>query len=215
MTLFDFISKFIFFVIPGMITTILFFHLTGKEIPSKIVAIFYVFLASTLSCFGANGIIYIGNHILGTDCPFIKVTEILSGNQYSLTNWGVVFAIAVAVILGFLAAAAAEHNLIFRLAQKLKITNRKDNKDVWDSLFDKEPWVVVRDYVSDHIYQGRVVQYSDKMDLRELLLDDVIVSSEKDNYEVKHVYLSRKPSEFSIELGEYKEEEGREKDEQR
>lgn len=200
---FDFISKFILFVIPGFIAVTIFLHLTGKEIPDKIPYLLYILLASILSCLGANILIFLGNYLWETDCPTIAVTEILSGNQESLRDWGLYLSLAASGFLGILAATISNRNLLFKISNFLKLTPRSNNDAVWDELFITQPWVIVRDYVTKLNYYGRVSKYSDKCEIREMLLEDVSVTGNQIKYHMKQVYLARNPSEFSIEVDDY------------
>ena len=71
-------------------------------------------------------------------------------------------------------------------------------------MFDRQPWIVVRDYVTGNTYYGKVIKYSDGTETRELLLKEVSVWSKADGeYKMEEVYLSRLPSEFSIEIDNY------------
>lgn len=107
-------------------------------------------------------------------------------------------------ILTFVAVFVFDRNLLFRVANYLKISYRSDNNAVWDYMFDYQPWIVVRDYITGNVYYGKVVKYSDDHEAKELLLEDVSVWSKKDgHYKMVEVYLSRMPSEFSIEIDDY------------
>lgn len=93
---------------------------------------------------------------------------------------------------------------LFRFANFLNLSHRADNSSVWDYMFDRQPWIVVRDYVTGNTYYGKVIKYSDGTETRELLLEEVSVWSKADGeYKMEEVYLSRLPSEFSIEIDNY------------
>jgi hypothetical protein len=97
-------------------------------------------------------------------------------------------------------------NVLFRVSNRFKITNRTDNEDIWDELFDEQPWIIFRDYITKHTYWGRVRKVSDKKQEREIVLEEVTVYDEngEELYKMKQVYFCRNSSEFSIEIDNYK-----------
>lgn len=209
MTVFDFIERFILFVVPGFVGYSLFCYLTGKRQSSELFSIAYIFIISILSFLGGNMMLFLINYLPNTGFEMVNVSQILSGDKQSLSTAGLASAIFASVIIGFLAFGIYEHDLLFRFANIIKLTNRIDNDDVWVDLFDEEPWVVVRDHVTGNTYFGKVVSFSDSEDnkLREILLEDVDVYSICDgDYKMKQVYFSRNPSEFSIEIDYYEKE---------
>lgn len=205
MTAYDFIARFILFVIPGIIVYLEFLYLTGRQPAAELLSVAYVFIASTMSFVAGNGMMAAANLIPVIELEPVDVVQVLSGDGRSLTTPGVAFAILAAFLLGLLAVAVVENRLMFRLLNKLGISRKTDNEDVWDSLFELQSWIILRDYVTGNTYYGRVEAYSDKHDQRELLLEDVWVWGERDgDYQMEKVYISRLPSEFSIEIDDYR-----------
>lgn len=206
MTVFDFIERFILFVVPGFVGYSLFCYLTGKRQSSELFSIAYIFIISILSFLGGNLIIFLINHFSTIQLSVVNVAQILSGDKQSLTTMGICSAISTSIIIGFLAVGVHDHKILFRIANLIKLTHRVDNADVWSYLFDSQPWVVVRDYITGNTYYGRVVRYSDSDEskLREILLDEVTVTlPNSGEYKMNRVYISRNPSEFSIEIDNY------------
>ena len=211
MTIFDFIERFILFVIPGVIVYVEFSYLTGKRAPAEWLSLTYVFLASTLSFVFGNLLILAVNLLPQFEFSLVDIAKILSGDQESLSTAGLVFSIIAAVVLGLLTVFIWDKRYIFRLANWMHITHKTDNDQVWDYLFDFQPWVILRDYVTGNTYYGRVDRYSDGDGVREILLEEVSVWSKADGeYKMEKVYISRNPSEFTIEIDNYAKE--REKD---
>lgn len=204
MTVFDFAQRFILFVIPGVIAYSMFCYLIGKPALTNLIGVSYIFVASIISYIVGNLLLQFVNLFSCVDFQLVQVTQILSGDNESLSVSGITAAVIAAIILTFIAVFVFDRNLLFRLANYLKISYRSDNNAVWDYMFDYQPWIVVRDYVTGNVYYGRVVKYSDDHEAKELLLEDVSVWSKKDgHYKMVEVYLSRMPSEFSIEIDDY------------
>ena len=207
MSVFDFIQQFILFVIPGVITYLLFCYLTGKTPLKDLLTVTIIFICSTVSFFIGNRFLMIINLFPCVDIQLADVAQILAGNTKGLTVPNVISSIVASIILAELAVLFWDKRILFRIANRLRITGRTDNDEVWDNMFDSQPWVIVRDYVSSNVYYGCVVKYSDRTTIRELLLVDVMVYSKNDgDYHMEQVYIARSPSEFSIEIDKYNEE---------
>lgn len=206
MTVFDFIERFILFVVPGVVGYSLFCYFTGKRHSSELFSIAYIFIISILAFLFGNAMLLLVNCLPNIHFQVVNVAQILSGDKQSLSTAGLVCAIIASIIIGLSAVGVYEHNLLFRLANKIKLTNRVDNTDVWEYLFYEQPWVVVRDYITGNTYFGKVIKFSDSENNkpREILLKNVDVYSVDDgDYEMEQVYLARLPSEFSVEIADY------------
>ncbi|MEE3492044.1 hypothetical protein [Ruminococcus sp.] len=204
MSVFDFIQQFILFVIPGVITYLLFCYLTGKKPLTDLLSVAIIFICSTVSFLLGNLLLLLLNLLPFFNFQLADVAQILAGNTKGLTVPNLIAAIVSSILLGVVAVLFWDKNLLFRIANRFKITKRTDNDEVWDNMFDSQPWVILRDYVSNNVYYGCVVKYSDKTTTREMLLVDVNVCSENEgDYHMEQVYISRAPSEFSIEIDKY------------
>ena len=207
MTLFDFVSKSILFLIPGLISHTIFSYLIGEKPLREASSICYVLVESSLACLIANICIWIGNRYFYATIPLIKVEAILSGTGVEMSTSGLTISIICAIGLGYILVGLYEKNAMFKVANTLKLSNRLDNKDVWTYLCDNHHWIIVRDYVSGNVYYGNIETYSDTGGRRELLLRDVSVFSLRDGeYKMDRVYLSRESSEFSVEIDDYRKE---------
>lgn len=207
MTLFDFIERFILFVIPGVIAYSMFCYLAGKRPLTDLLNISYIFIASIFSFIVGNFLLQVVNIFSCIKFQLVDVTQILSGNNGSLSVSGIISATVAAIALALVAIFFWDRNLLFRFANFLNLSHRADNNPVWDYMFDIQPWIIVRDHVTGNTYYGKVIKYSDGNEIRELLLEDVRVYSKKNGeYKMLNVYLSRLPSEFSIEIDDYNKE---------
>jgi hypothetical protein len=120
-------------------------------------------------------------------------------------SWGeIALSAVIAVLLGATVAAIGNHNLLYRAAERLGISRKFGEPDVW-SYFLNSPdiqWVAVRDFATDMVYEGAVEAFSDTGAAPELLLRRVKVSRSSTDtklYECDRVYLSRDRSSLVIE----------------
>lgn len=205
MSLFDFIGKFIFFIIPGVISVSIINYLTGKKQSIDILNITYIFVLSGFSYILGNFIIFIVNFLPHVRLEYANITEIMSGNINAIGTLHLILSIFASFIMALLLTYAISKNLLFKLSNWLCVSNRTDNEDVWDKLFDEQPWIIFRDYTTNHTYYGRVAKASDNKEEREILLDEVTVYDDagEELYKMKYIYFCRKSSEFSIEIDDY------------
>ena len=189
MTVFDFVERFILFVIPGIIAYSMFCYLTGKKPLADLLSVSYVFIASIFSFIAGNFLLQLVNLFPCFELQLVKVTQILSGNSGSLSVAGIISATIAAIVLTFIAVFVWDQNLLFRFTNFLNLSHRADNSPVWDYMFDRQPWIIVRDYVTGNTYYGKVIKYSDGNETRELLLEEVSVWSKADGeYKMEEVY---------------------------
>lgn len=205
MSLFDFIGKFIFFIIPGVVSVSIINYLTGKKQSIDILNITYIFVLSGFSYILSNFIIFIVNFLPHVRLEYANIPEIISGNTNAIGTLHLILSIFASFIIALLLTYAISKNLLFKLSNWLRVSNRTDNEDVWDKLFDEQPWIIFRDYTTNHTYYGRVAKASDNKEEREILLDEVTVYDDtgEELYKMKNIYFCRKSSEFSIEIDDY------------
>lgn len=210
MSTFDLVGQFLLFLVPGFVVYTEYRYLTAKKDSVELQDVAFLFLASIVSFLGGDLLVIAVNLLPGADLQPVDVIGLLCGSTESLTTAGFAFAIAAAAVIGIAAVAVQEKGPLFRLLNRLGISRKADNKDVWDSLFEKETWIVLRDHVTGNTYFGQVDRYSDNGEQRELLLEDVHVweadvdETGDDGYHMEKVYISRGPSEFVIEIDDYR-----------
>ena len=206
MDIFEFVQKFFLFLLPGIIGTYLYSYLNIYkeqhyyfEFLKMIMLSFASYLLTDflfgaiktlfpLFLYGPIDII----HQIGADKAEIPTSNVLTS---------VVFALIMACIL----TKAESRNWLFRLANKMKLTHRSDNRTVWEHVFDDNSTIVLRDYVTKNTYYGTVESYSDDNENREIYFNGVHVFDEDSNrlYYAKKLYLSRAHNEFNIEIHNY------------
>jgi hypothetical protein len=126
-------------------------------------------------------------------------------NDHTRIAWReIALAGCVGLVLSAGIAAVLNHNLIFRGANRLGVSRKTGDMDVWALLFGSKrgEMVVVRDLARDVAYHGSVEAFSESLDPAELLLRNVTVyrqSTAAKLYELERVYLARKVNELVIE----------------
>lgn len=122
---------------------------------------------------------------------------------------GVIAEILIALALAFPIAlgvsAALNHKWLHRGAQRLGVTKRFGDGDVWAFVFNSDisPWVLVRDLEHDLVYDGYVSAFSDTVSTNELLLKEVRVlrnSTWQELYTVGALYLTREHTQITLEF---------------
>ena len=121
MTVFDFVERFILFVIPGVIAYSIFCYLTGKKPLADLLSVSYVFIASIFSFIVGNFLLQLVNFFPCIEFQLVEVTQILSGNNGSLSVAGIISATIAAIILTFIAVFVWDQNLLFRFANFLNL----------------------------------------------------------------------------------------------
>lgn len=138
--------------------------------------------------------------------PTITFFDVLT-DEAARISWREIASSAIlAVILAFALAAARNHNLLHRLAERLRISRQFGELDVWGHFMNSPEvrWISVRDHSADRVYQGWLDAFSDSGADPQLLLRDVEVfqnSAGTKLYERKRVYLSPSKHAIAIEEG--------------
>ena len=119
----------------------------------------------------------------------------------------VLWATVAAVPLAFLITLAANRGWLHWLGQRVHVSNKFSDADVWGYLFniptEETKWVIVRDLGLDMAYEGWVQAFGSSADANELLIRDVRVlrdSTREELYNVGGLYIARERSKLTIEL---------------
>lgn len=161
---------------------------------------FLLFLSKNIIEIFLNGI----NNYNVVDINFFKAlidkgTNILFGE--------VLYSTIIGTILGIIIANIINKGYFYNLFRKLKITN-STGQDVWAELFDNntkgiKEHVFIVDIEADRVYGGWVDNYSKSAQSPELLLSNVIVTTNetrKELYELKKMYLKFDKEKMIIEI---------------
>lgn len=175
----EFTFRLILLFIPGIIACIIVETLTvHKEIKifrfilySLILGflcylLWYVIGAITSKVLGLNiaNRVYFFNALVNKNNP-IKINEII-------------FVTFLSLPLGFIISVTINYKLLFRIAQKLRISRKYGDTDVWSYILNSNApaWAVIRDIENDVIYEGWIQAFSDSTDsleVNELFIRDV------------------------------------------
>lgn len=118
------------------------------------------------------------------------------------------WATVLAVVLGLLITVESTYKLFMRLVQRIKVTRKFGDIDVWGFIFNSKrsndiEWVTVRDFEHDLVYDGWFEAFSDDSKDVELLLRDVSIYKNSTGdflYQIGAMYISRKRENITIEF---------------
>lgn len=129
----------------------------------------------------------------------------LNDMKHQIAYREIIYVCFISVIIGLIVTAIHTYKLHFKLLQKLKITRKFGELDVWGYLMNSPDieWVTVRDNTNNLMYDGWVQAFSDNSKEAELLLGDVIVYTNdtgKYLYNIDSQYLALDRNNISIEI---------------
>ena len=102
----------------------------------------------------------------------------------------------IAIILSVSLIAVDRNKLLYKFANKIKLSNQTGELDTWAYYLnsDEIEWVTIRDKNKNLMYQGKIEAFSNgEKDPREIILKNAIVFQESDGeklYEINALYLS-------------------------
>ncbi|WP_026694669.1 DUF6338 family protein [Peribacillus kribbensis] len=206
----EFAVRVLIIFFPGMLATLVFNIFTQRKKQDYNVFITYSFVMGFLCYFT----LYILIELLRmVNLPLAQITFLtyLFDSAAPIAIRDIVLGSVVALCLAILWSYAYRYKWMQRIARRLWISKQFHEQDVWSELFNMEgtPWVVIRDYEQDRMYQGWVAFYSDSYQENELYLRDVIVYENKSGkklYDVPGLYTTRDHTQLQIEFqsgGEY------------
>ena len=134
----------------------------------------------------------------------IQIWRAALDDGVSIRGWEVVLATLLALPVAFLASWVINYKLLNRLAQRLRITTKYGDENLYSHYLNSEEidWIYVRDPEAGLTYQGRVMSLSENESVNEVVLVDVTVYRYKDSkklYEAPSLYLSKPLGSFTIE----------------
>lgn len=125
----------------------------------------------------------------------------------------ILWSVPLAFILGSVWVAGRTYAWLHKLLQKMRISDYAGYEDIWDfTLSSASPvgrWVHIRDFSERVVYTGYVTAYSDRPDLREIILSDsrVYDFAGAEMYALRGMYIARLPECMTLEFPQ--QEEGR------
>jgi hypothetical protein len=202
----EFLFKLLILSIPGSIVYLIFskvaiFRRENKE-SFGFKEVFFILISS----FVTNALYDFGSLIINHVCSKnIEYTLSRLINAGTYTTQEIFFLIFIALFLGFFLSAIETKKVLYKIVKKIGITTHYGDDDVWTFICNSPDieWIYVRDLKYDLVYFGRLEQYSDPGELREILLSEVSVYKNKSGkycYDTPKLYISRLPEEISIEI---------------
>jgi len=206
MNLSEFAFRIIFIFIPGLIA----FNIVNKLTFHKEFKIPDILLGSLTYGFLCYLVYYFIFILIPSKLPSFPsqtfyFTESLTNSQAKLNFQEIAVVTVLAIPIGLALSALENYKILYKLANKLKISDKLDDIGVWNKAFDSplNHWVVIRDIQNDLMYQGWVESFSDGLDNNEILLRDVKVFRNSDQdflYPVPGLYISLSKDNLRIEF---------------
>ncbi len=192
--------KLILLFLPGIISWFILEKLIISKKREFSYYIVYSFLLGFLSYFSYFVLLNLVNLMFKTSYKVNFFSLLLNSTEF--TNPSIIFEEILSVsILGifvsiFILAPIINYKLFHLILQKIRITKRFSEPDLWSYLFNSENfcWIDYRDLKNKRIYRGKFKSYSDTLgNIAELLLEDVRIYDINSNllYEVPAIYLAR------------------------
>jgi len=127
-----------------------------------------------------------------------------------IVSWDILFEVLWALLIGIVLSIvwlyAARYKLLTRVLQRIGVTNKYGDEDVWDYTFNSHDvaveYVHFRDFENEYVYAGWVNTFSETDRIRELVLLDVVVSNfeGQELYHTPRLYLARPADAIHIEF---------------
>lgn len=206
MEIIEFLQKFFVFLLPGIIGMYLYGMLNIQKEEHYYFGFLKIIMLSFVAYISTDVLFFISKKIFpNLLCNPIDILHYLGASDRVIPTRNAIVSIVFAGIFACIMTKAQCGNWIFRIANKLNITQRTDNKTVWESIFNDSDIIVFRDEITKNVYYGKVVVFSDNSDNREIYLESVKVFDKESNflYEAEKIYLSRAHDEFVIEIYNY------------
>lgn len=136
--------------------------------------------------------------------PRVTFFAALTDERARIALGEIVLSAIVALLLAVLVSVVSNNKLLYRAAERLGISRRFGEPDVWGYFFNSPQirWVAVRDLATNTVYEGWVEAFSDTGAAPEVLLRDVTVKSNSTGaklFDSKRVYLARDRTSLVIE----------------
>jgi hypothetical protein len=118
----------------------------------------------------------------------------------------IMLAVVIAILCSIVFLYVENNKLLTRFVQKIGATKTFGDEDVWDFVFNSNSkaveWIYFRDFGERVVYSGYVRLFSESGQLRELLLQDVIVYDFEgaELYRMPRLYLARARENIHIEF---------------
>lgn len=210
--------KILLLFFPGIIVTLITDKLTEKDEEFSMKFFIKSFVYGLISYFTLYIIVGIINNFLillkniicncNTDVYQIKLNFLdclMNGNK-NINYIEIIVASLVSIFVSLVVSYIDNKNLIYKIANKLGISKKFGDLDVWAHIFnglEKDTWLIIRDYDLGFMYVGWANAFSSNHKESELLLKDVIVynnDTAEEMYKTDAIYFSNLNGNIRIEL---------------
>ena len=200
---------------PGICCYFLLKKLIGKIGADSVEAVLSIFVFSVLSYLTADCLLWVLSNVkdLGVGDNNFRLIRSLVGDLTKIGDKAIAAATLCSVFVAGALAGLYRKKVWNRICQRLRLTNRFGDEDVFNFLLgsnaDLPRWYVVRDYKESLTYYAAITAWSDENDDRELILSEVdVYSNEREDgkatlallYSCANLYLCRKRDDISIEI---------------
>lgn len=206
MSISSFIIRVIFLALPGLLAASLYRKLKGKKTQKDWEDVIEIALFSIIS-YGIYGLLAVATKQFGCIPASFKSFEAFSNEAVSLPWHEIILSSLIGLALAIAAARVYTKQLINRLGQAMRVTNRIGDDDLWNylnhHLNPEIGWVFVRDHKLGLLYYGWIKVASESGEEREMILTDVDVyenATSKRIYGSKLIYLCRQRYDLTIEV---------------
>lgn len=193
---------------PGVLCALIVHALTiqrERTTPQFLTSAFVYGVSTYLLLAGVREAYAVGAKVVGWKAPpRVTFFDVLT-NEKARIAWGeIALSAGVALVLAIVLAAVANHAILHRMAERLRVSRRFGQADVWGHFLDSPTtrWIIVRDVNADLLYEGWVDAFSDSGVDPQLLLSDVAVyraSTGTKLHDRKRVYLTPRKDSVIIE----------------
>ncbi|HEX5057325.1 MAG TPA: hypothetical protein VFX02_12620 [Gammaproteobacteria bacterium] len=114
----------------------------------------------------------------------------------------VIFATILSLPVAFLAAYVINQRIFNKISQKIGVSSKYGDDNLYSYYLDTVDWIYVRDSEGGLTYQGRIMAFSETDQIQELVMSEVTVfrySDSKELYSVPTIYLTKEMGKFVIE----------------
>lgn len=203
----EFTLRILLLFLPGIVTRLLIERLTVPHDKGQLYFFLHAFITGVFAYLCYAAVLVSWGAIFGFASPRVYFLAALLDSNQPISVAEVGWVCAIAIVNGFALSALINHKTLSRLAQRLRITKRFGDFDVWGFLHtsttDSLKWVRVRDHQHNLCYEGWVGAFSDTHAPCELFLREVRVfrnDSGKQLYEVPGLYLTQDPQAIALEF---------------
>lgn len=210
--------RIIILLLPGIFGTFIVEKLHYREeldLKTFVISVIMLGFSSYFLLLGIKNLIEIFmNGLVNYHFVNIHFFNVLIGKEENLIYSEVLYATLIGIVIGIISAAIINRGLFYSFFRKLHVTN-STGQDVWAEVFDNstkgiKKFVYVVDDEANRVYGGWVKNYSKDSKEVELLLEDVIVSTNsprEDLYRVQEAYIKNNKDKLIIEMKASSEEE--------